>query len=143
MDEVDRWPVGAGAIALQVEISEVKPTEFTDAASGVPEHEYDDVPATRVLVSFEILDDLVDEDGRRIERAGTTERRTAPHGEFKATAHRHADGNLGDFKVYKRSHSKIVRAGGWYGFAVYRRRGTGTQILRTKAIAASSLPVLR
>jgi hypothetical protein len=63
--------------------------------------------------------------------------------EFKATAHRHADGNPGNFKVYKKYHAKLQRNGGRYGFAVYRKRGTGTQVLKTKAVDAGNLPLLR
>jgi len=86
--------------------------------------------------------DLVDGDGKRIDTSWYDGKKNGTPWEFKATAHKHADGQPGNFKVYKQYHSKLLRAGGMYGFAVYRRRGTGTQILKTKAVAASSLPML-
>lgn len=63
--------------------------------------------------------------------------------EFKSTARRHADGNPGNFKIYKKYHEKLQKNNGMYGFAVYRVRGTGTQILKTKALPASNLPLVR
>ena len=63
--------------------------------------------------------------------------------EFKATARRHADGQPGNFKIYRKYHSKLQAAGGWYGLAVYRKRGTGAQVLKTKAVRASKIPTVR
>lgn len=63
--------------------------------------------------------------------------------EFKATARQHADGQPGNFKIYKAYHAKLQRAGGWYAFAVYRKRGTGCQVLKTTATAASRLPTVK
>jgi hypothetical protein len=63
--------------------------------------------------------------------------------EFKATAHRHADGQPGTFKIYREYHEKLQAVGGRYGFAVYRKRGTGAQVLKTTSIAASRLPTLQ
>ncbi|RQG87026.1 hypothetical protein EA462_15400 [Natrarchaeobius halalkaliphilus] len=87
--------------------------------------------------------DLVGEDGKRLDTSWYDGLKNGTPWEFKATAHKHADGNPGNFKVYKRYHGKLRREGGWYAFAVYRRRGTGTQVLKTEAVAASSLPTLR
>jgi len=87
--------------------------------------------------------DLVDIDGKRIDTSWYDGDKDGTPWEFKATAHRHADGNPGNFKVYEKYHGKLQRAGGMYGFAVYRKRGTGTQILKTKAVAASKLPMLK
>lgn len=63
--------------------------------------------------------------------------------EFKATAHRHADGQPGTFKIYREYHEQLQEAGGHYGFAVYRIRGRGVQVLKTASIGASRLPTLR
>jgi len=63
--------------------------------------------------------------------------------EFKATARTHADGNPGNFKIYRKYHDKLQSENGRYGFAVYRIRGKGCQVLETATIAASSLPLLR
>lgn len=63
--------------------------------------------------------------------------------ELKACAHRHADGQPGTFKLYREYHERLVEAGGRYGFAVYRKRGTGTQVLKTTTRAASRLPTMR
>ncbi len=63
--------------------------------------------------------------------------------EFKATAHKHADGNPGNFKVYKKYHEKLQKNGGRYGFAVYRIRGRGCQVLKMKSVDAGNLPLLR
>jgi len=86
--------------------------------------------------------DLVDSDGKRIDTSWYDGKKGRTPWEFKATAHKHADGQPGNFKVYKAYHDRLLKAGGKYGFAVYRVRGTGTQILKTKAVAASSLPML-
>ncbi|GGL33931.1 hypothetical protein GCM10009037_16930 [Halarchaeum grantii] len=63
--------------------------------------------------------------------------------EFKATAHRHADDTPGNFKIYREYHERLVEEGGRYGFAVYRIRGTGTEVLKTTTRAASRLPTVR
>ena len=86
---------------------------------------------------------LVDEDGKRLDTSWYDGLKDGTPWEFKATAHRHADGNPGNFKIYEKYHAKLQQQGGWYGFAVYRRRGTGTQILKTTAVRASQLPMLR
>ncbi len=87
--------------------------------------------------------DLVGTDGKRIDTSWYDGVKSGEPWEFKAAAYRHADGQPGNFKVYKKYHGKLQSAGGMYGFAVYRRRGTGTQILKTKAVPASKLPLLR
>lgn len=87
--------------------------------------------------------DLVGPDGKRLDTSWYDGVKGGTPWEFKATAYQHADGQPGNFKVYKQYHAKLRRAGGMYGFAVYRRRGTGTQILKTKAVAASSVGPLR
>ena len=86
---------------------------------------------------------LVDGDGKRLDTSWYDGLKDGTPWEFKATAHRHADGNPGNFKIYEKYHAKLQQQGGWYGFAVYRRRGTGTQILKTTAVRASKLPTLR
>ena len=86
---------------------------------------------------------IKDAEGTRIDTSWYDGLKDGTPWEFKATAHRHADGQPGNFKVYEQYHEKLQQQGGWYGFAVYRRRGTGTQILKTTAIAASQLPTVR
>lgn len=83
--------------------------------------------------------DLVDGDGKRIDTSWYDGKKGATPWEFKACVHRYSNGQTGNFKVYKAYHDRLQKAGGMYGFAVYRRRGQGTQILKTKAIAASSV----
>ena len=85
----------------------------------------------------------VKRDGKRVDTSWYDGLKDGTPWEFKATAHRHADGNPGNFKIYKQYHGKLKNQGGWYGFAVYRKRGTGTQVLKMKAVAASKLPLLR
>jgi len=87
--------------------------------------------------------DLRDGDGKRIDTSWYDGRKNGTPWEFKATKYHHADGQPGNFKVYKRYHGRLVKAGGRYGFAVYRKRGTGTEVLKMKAVAASSLPMLK
>ena len=82
-------------------------------------------------------------DGKRIDTSWYDGLKSGVPWECKATAYKHADGNPGNFKIYKRYHSKLQSQGGWYAFAVYRVRGQGTQILKTKAVRASSLPMMR
>jgi hypothetical protein len=63
--------------------------------------------------------------------------------ELKATKRTHADGQPGNFKIYREYHEKLQRENGRYGFAVYRIRGTGAQVLKTTSLLASSLPTVR
>lgn len=63
--------------------------------------------------------------------------------ELKATKRTHADGQPGNFKIYRAYHEKLQAAGGRYGFAVYRIRGRGCQVLATTTIPASRLPQVR
>ena len=86
---------------------------------------------------------LVDDDGKRLDTSWYDGLKEGTPWEFKATAHQHADGNPGNFKIYEEYHEKLQQQGGRYGFAVYRRRGTGTQILKVKAVKASNLPLLK
>ena len=62
--------------------------------------------------------------------------------ELKATKRTHADGQPGNFKIYRQYHKKLQAEGGRYGFAVYRIRGRGCQILKTAWVAASKLPTI-
>lgn len=47
----------------------------------------------------------------------------------------------GYFQIYKKYHRKLRREGGWYGFVVYRIRGTGIQVLDTKMVRPDRLPI--
>jgi hypothetical protein len=62
--------------------------------------------------------------------------------EMKSTMHRHADGQPGNFKIYEAYHRKLRRAGGYYALAVYRVRGRGIELVRTKYVHSSQLPRL-
>ena len=86
---------------------------------------------------------LKDSDGKRIDTSWFDGIRDGTPWEFKATARTHADGNPGNFKIYKKYHSRLQANSGRYGFAVYRRRGTGTQVLGTATVPASRLPTVR
>ena len=63
--------------------------------------------------------------------------------ELKATKRTHADGQPGNFKIYREYHEKLQAEGGRYGFAVYRIRGRGAQVLETTTLPASRLPAVR
>jgi len=86
--------------------------------------------------------DLV-RDGKRVDTSWYDGLKDGRPWEFKATAHRHSDGNPGNFKIYRKYHAKLQQQGGMYGFAVYRRRGRGTQVIKMKAVPASKLPLIR
>jgi len=64
--------------------------------------------------------------------------------EIKSTMHEHADGQPGNWKVYREYHEKLRRHDGWYCFVVYRAHGrSGCTILRDKMVRSSDLPLLR
>lgn len=63
--------------------------------------------------------------------------------ELKATKRTHADGQPGNFKIYREYHRKLQSQNGRYGFAVYRIRGKGAQVLDTATLPASRLPTVR
>ena len=63
--------------------------------------------------------------------------------ELKATKRTHADGQPGNFKIYQKYHDRLKSNGGRYGFAVYRIRGKGCQILKTKTLKASAIPAVK
>ncbi|SNR49287.1 hypothetical protein [Halorubrum vacuolatum] len=86
---------------------------------------------------------LVDEDGKRLDTSWYDGLKRGVPWEFKATARQHADGQPGNFKIYKKYHDRLQQQGGRYGFAVYRVRGRGTQILKTATVRASRLPTVR
>ena len=64
--------------------------------------------------------------------------------EIKSTMREHADGQPGNFKIYRRYHEKLRRAKGWYCFVAYRPHGrSGLTILREKMVRACDLPLLQ
>jgi len=64
--------------------------------------------------------------------------------EIKSTMHEHADGQPGNWKVYREYHEKLRRHDGWYCFVVYRPHGrSGLTILQDKMVRSSDLPLLR
>lgn len=70
----------------------------------------------------------------------------APDGtpvEIKAAMHEHADGQPGNFKIYREYHEKLQENGGVYLFAAYRVRGRGVQVLAHGRRRAADLPTVR
>lgn len=63
--------------------------------------------------------------------------------ELKATKRTHCDGQPGNFKIYRQYHEQLQSEGGRYGFAVYRIRGRGCQVLETTTLPASRIPTAR
>ncbi|MCU4741147.1 hypothetical protein [Natronoglomus mannanivorans] len=64
--------------------------------------------------------------------------------EIKSTMVEHADGQPGNFKIYREYHDRLRRADGWYCFVVYRPHGrSGCTVLEDKMVRASRLPLLR
>lgn len=80
--------------------------------------------------------ELARESWKDAEKAGTP-------WELKATKRTHADGQPGNFKIYRKYHEQLQAESGRYGFAVYRIRGKGAQILDTTTLPASRLPKVR
>ncbi|ELY89685.1 hypothetical protein C485_04285 [Natrinema altunense JCM 12890] len=55
--------------------------------------------------------------------------------EIKSTMHEHADGQPGDWKVYREYHEKLRRHNGWYCFVVYQSHGqSGCTVLKDKMV---------
>ena len=59
--------------------------------------------------------------------------------EIKGAMHRRANGRPGKFRVFRQMHRQLAEADGCYGFAVYRIRGRGIEILESRAIPARQL----
>jgi hypothetical protein len=51
--------------------------------------------------------------------------------------------STGYFQIYKTYHEKIKKAGGYYGFVVYKPWGTGIRVLSTKMTKPRRVPVRR
>ncbi|WP_135533250.1 hypothetical protein [Halostella pelagica] len=64
--------------------------------------------------------------------------------EIKAALREKSDGRggtkEGEFYVFEEPHQWVRRHDGYYVFAVYRFRGRGVQVLKTKRVHASNLP---
>ena len=64
--------------------------------------------------------------------------------EIKGCLRKKSDGRggtkEGEFYIYEHRHKWLRRNNGWYVFAVYRFRGSGVQVLKTKRVHAGSLP---
>jgi len=55
-----------------------------------------------------------------------------------------ADGQPGNFKIYRQYHDRLRRADGWYCFVVYRPHGrSGCTVLDDKMVRAGDLPLIR
>jgi hypothetical protein len=63
--------------------------------------------------------------------------------EIKSTMREHADGQPGNFKLYRQYHERLRSAGGEYLFGVYRIRGRGVQVLAWERRPAARLPTVR
>ncbi|WP_317175996.1 hypothetical protein [Halomontanus rarus] len=64
--------------------------------------------------------------------------------ENKSTMIEHADGQPGNFKIYRQYHDHLRRVDGWYCFVVYRPHGrSGCTVLQDKLVRVSQLPLLR
>ncbi|SNZ12103.1 hypothetical protein SAMN06269185_1497 [Natronoarchaeum philippinense] len=64
--------------------------------------------------------------------------------EIKSTMVEHADGQPGNFKIYRKYHDRLRRADGWYCFVVYRPHGrSGCTVLDDKMVRACDLPLVR
>jgi hypothetical protein len=59
--------------------------------------------------------------------------------EVKATMTRQRDGTTGRFRIFRRYHRTLEEAGGRYVFVVYRPRGRGIEVVRTRSVNASDL----
>nr|WP_256394220.1 hypothetical protein [Natronoarchaeum rubrum] len=64
--------------------------------------------------------------------------------EIKSTMVEHADGQPGNFKIYRQYHDRLRRADGWYCFVVYRPHGrSGCTVLEDKMVRAGDLPLVQ
>lgn len=90
--------------------------------------EYKMAEKYRLELSRESWRDAIDADGRPVE--------------IKSAMREHADGQPGNFKIYRQYHQKLRARGGYYVLAAYRRRGRGVQVLATEKRHASRLPLL-
>jgi hypothetical protein len=59
--------------------------------------------------------------------------------EVKATMVQQRDGTTGRFRIFKRYHRTLERADGRYVFVVYRARGRGIEVVKTRSIRAEDL----
>lgn len=64
--------------------------------------------------------------------------------EIKSTMHEHADGQPGNWKVYRKYHEKLRRHNGWYCFVIYKPHDRSElTILQDKMVRSANLPLLR
>lgn len=61
--------------------------------------------------------------------------------EIKATMRERASGETGRFRLFKQQHDKLLDAGGFYAFVVYRPHGRGIRVLDQRAVRASEISV--
>lgn len=59
--------------------------------------------------------------------------------EVKAAMRQLASGEPGRFRLFEGQHEELKKRGGRYVFAVYRARGTGVQILRSRVLPARDI----
>ena len=61
--------------------------------------------------------------------------------EVKSAMYRRANGSPGRFRLFREYHDRLVEANGYYCFVVYRPRGRGIEVLKTRMTKARGLPM--
>lgn len=61
--------------------------------------------------------------------------------EIKAAKRRMSNGRPGRFLIRKGPHQRLQRADGWFVWVVYRGRGRGIDVLKTKMVRARSVRI--
>jgi hypothetical protein len=59
--------------------------------------------------------------------------------EIKGAAYRRSSGKPGRFRIFEDPHDRLKDHNGWYAFAVYRRRGRGFEVLKSKIVRADNV----
>lgn len=59
--------------------------------------------------------------------------------ETKATMQQQRDGTVGRFRIFQDPHRRLERNSGLYVFVLYRIRGQGIEVVRTRSLEASDL----
>ena len=86
---------------------------------------------------------LTDDEGNRIDTDHYDGLRGTTPWEFKVAKNYHADGNRGNFKIYREAHEKLKAKNGRYGLGVYEIRGNSFYLKYKKTVPASKLPLFR
>lgn len=59
--------------------------------------------------------------------------------EIKGAMRKRSDGSPGRVRIFREPHQQLSRVDGYYGFAAYRPRGRGVEILATNAVRAREM----